>query len=81
MIGLGNVGSGMCYNLLKAGYRVTVFDLNEPALNIAVSRGASGAPSAAAAVREADIVVTKLPAGAHVLSVYFGEGGVVRSAK
>ena len=32
-IGLGNMGSGMCANLVKAGHSVKAFDLNPQAIN------------------------------------------------
>jgi 3-hydroxyisobutyrate dehydrogenase len=69
-IGLGNMGGGMAANLVKAGHEVTAFDLAETAVTRAVSAGCSAAASAAAAARDADAVVTMLPAGRHVASVY-----------
>ena len=79
-IGLGNMGSGMCANLAKAGYDVRAFDLNPDAVKKAEASGAKGAPSVADAVRGADVVVSMLPAGKHVLSVYFGDDGVAAHA-
>ncbi|WP_421791737.1 3-hydroxyisobutyrate dehydrogenase [Hyphobacterium sp.] len=69
-IGLGNMGSGMCANLVKAGHNVRAFDLNPDAVARAESAGADGVDSAAAAVTDADAVVTMLPAGKHVRAVY-----------
>ncbi len=69
-IGLGNMGSGMAANVVKAGHTVAAFDLSPDALTRAVEHGASAAPSAAEAVKEADIVITMLPAGQHVRQVY-----------
>nr|WP_321361492.1 3-hydroxyisobutyrate dehydrogenase [uncultured Hyphomonas sp.] len=80
-IGLGNMGSGMCANLCNAGNEVHAFDLNEAAVEAAVARGALPALSLADAVKAADVVVTMLPAGKHVLSVYFGDNGVAANAK
>ncbi len=80
-IGLGNMGSGMCANLVKAGHSVRAFDLNPEAVKQAESVGARGAGSLGDAVREADVIVTMLPAGKHVLSVYFGNQGVAAEAK
>lgn len=79
-IGLGNMGSGMCANLVKAGHQVTAFDLNADAVELARQAGASGASSIANAVSGAEAVVTMLPAGKHVLSVYFDADGVASSA-
>jgi 3-hydroxyisobutyrate dehydrogenase len=69
-IGLGNMGSGMAANLVKAGHEVHAFDLSEAALEKAVSNSCSRASSAKQAVSGADAVVTMLPAGKHVLEVY-----------
>ncbi|WP_084396686.1 3-hydroxyisobutyrate dehydrogenase [Henriciella aquimarina] len=79
-IGLGNMGSGMCANLAKAGFEVSAFDLNEAAVKEAVSAGASAAASIKDAVSGADVVVTMLPAGKHVHQVYFGDDGVAAHA-
>ncbi|MFD1105337.1 3-hydroxyisobutyrate dehydrogenase [Sphingobium olei] len=69
-IGLGNMGGGMAANLLKNGYAVRAFDLSEDALRRAVEAGATACASAAEAAAGVDAVVTMLPAGAHVESVY-----------
>lgn len=69
-IGLGNMGNPMAANLVKAGHDVRGFDLVAQNLDAARANGLSVAASAAEAVREADAVVTMLPAGRHVLSVY-----------
>ncbi len=69
-IGLGNMGGGMAANLAKAGHDVRAFDLSEEALGRAVKAGCTRAASAAEAVTGAEAVVTMLPAGKHVASVY-----------
>jgi 3-hydroxyisobutyrate dehydrogenase len=69
-IGLGNMGGPMAANLVKAGHKVVAFDLVEGLRNQAKSDGAAIAESAPAAVKGADTVVTMLPAGKHVLSVW-----------
>lgn len=69
-IGLGNMGGGMAANLAKAGHDVRAFDLSEEALTRAVEAGCTRAASAADAVTGAEAVVTMLPAGKHVASVY-----------
>ena len=76
MIGLGNMGSGMCANLVKAGNAVRAYDLSQDAVAQAVRDGAEGATSIADAVLQSEIVVSMLPAGKHVHEVYFGEGGI-----
>ena len=69
-IGLGNMGGGMAANLAKAGHEVMAFDLSQPALDRAEANGCTIAGSAAAAVANAEAVVTMLPAGKHVSDVY-----------
>jgi 3-hydroxyisobutyrate dehydrogenase len=69
-IGLGNMGGPMVANLVRAGDKVTGFDLVEASRSQAKADGAAIADSAAAAVKGADIVITMLPAGKHVLSVW-----------
>ncbi len=69
-IGLGHMGGGMAPNLAKAGHEVRAFDLIEEALVHAVERGCQRAASTDEAVRDADAVVTMLPAGKHVAEVY-----------
>ncbi len=69
-IGLGNMGNPMAANLVKAGHAVRGFDLVDANLEQAASAGVETADSAAAAISGADIVITMLPAGKHVLAVY-----------
>jgi 3-hydroxyisobutyrate dehydrogenase len=72
-IGLGNMGSGMCDNLVKAGHDVRAFDLSDDAVARAVESGASKAASVSEAVTGAEAIVTMLPAGKHVRAVYEGD--------
>jgi 3-hydroxyisobutyrate dehydrogenase len=69
-IGLGNMGCPMAANLVKGGYRVTGFDLSPPACADAREKGIKTATSAPEAVSDADVVITMLPAGRHVLAVW-----------
>jgi 3-hydroxyisobutyrate dehydrogenase len=69
-IGLGNMGGGMAANLVKAGHEVRAFDLSEAALAKAKKSGCLPMGSAVESVRDADVVVTMLPAGKHVRDVY-----------
>ena len=72
-IGLGNMGGGMAANQAKAGHEVQAFDLSAAALEKAVVAGCRKAGSAAAAVKDAEVVITMLPAGQHVRAVYHDE--------
>jgi 3-hydroxyisobutyrate dehydrogenase len=71
-IGLGNMGGPMAANLVAAGYAVTGFDLAPAALEAAAAHGVSIASSAAEAVAGAEVVITMLPTGRHVLQAYSG---------
>lgn len=75
-IGLGNMGSGMCVNLAQKGFDVTAFDLSGVAVKAMVEKGAKGADTIAEVVKDAEVVVTMLPAGRHVHDVYLGAHGV-----
>ncbi len=72
-IGLGQMGSGMAANLVKAGHNVRAFDLSRAALDQAVTNGCFAAADVADAVGGAAAVVTMLPAGRHVSAVYHDE--------
>ena len=69
-IGLGNMGGGMAANQAKAQHHVAAFDLSPQALERAAGAGCHLAGSVAEAVKEAEVVITMLPAGAHVRAVY-----------
>ena len=69
-IGLGNMGGPMAANLVKAGHKVVGFDLLAAHLEEAKANGLEIATSAVDAVQAADAIITMLPAGKHVLSVY-----------
>ena len=80
-IGLGNMGAPMAANLVKAGHRVTGFDLVSQAVERLAAKGGSAAASAAAAAGAGEIVITMLPAGPQVRSVYLGEDGLLVHAR
>src|SRR6478672_12433720 len=69
-IGLGNMGGPMAANLVKAGHKVTAFDLVAASRDQAKADGAAIAESSVSSVKGADVVVTMLPAGKHVISVW-----------
>ena len=69
-IGLGHMGGGMAPNLAEAGHEVRAFDLVPDAVQHAVDGGCTAAASAGDAIRDADVVITMLPAAKHVRAVY-----------
>ncbi len=80
-IGLGNMGGPMAENLIKSGMRVTVFDLVADAVAALKSKGAKAAQSAVEAVKDADVVITMLPAAKHVKSLYLGDDGIINATQ
>lgn len=76
-IGLGHMGGPMAANLVKAGYPVRAFDLVPAALDAAREAGAQVAASAIDAVRDAQVVISMLPASRHVEGLYLGENGIL----
>lgn len=79
-VGLGNMGGPMAANLVKAGHRVKGYDLVAENLEKAVSVGLIAATSLTDAVEGADTVITMLPAGPAVRTVYQGPGGIFGAA-
>ncbi len=69
-IGLGNMGGGMAANLVKAGHEVHAFDLSPEALARAKDNGCATYTSVREAVQGAEAVVSMLPNGKIVESVY-----------
>src|SRR5271169_810767 len=69
-IGLGNMGGPMAANLVKGGHKVTAFDLVAASRDQAKADGAAVGESSVGSVKGADVVITMLPAGKHVLSVW-----------
>ena len=69
-IGLGNMGGGMAANLVKAGHQVHAFDLSAEALEKAQVNGCTPFTTVREAVQGVDAVVSMLPNGGIVKSVY-----------
>ena len=74
-VGLGNMGGPMAANLAAGGHEVSVFDLVPSALERAQKAGCVPAESAAAAVSNAKVIFSMLPAGRHVAGLYLGKEG------
>ncbi|MHA3723021.1 NAD(P)-dependent oxidoreductase [Leucobacter sp. HY1910] len=80
-VGLGNIGSRVTPHLLKAGYKVTVTDLNTAAVDALVAQGAVAGASPADVARDADVVILSLPTPNIVKAVLAGENGILSTAK
>ncbi|OAL76669.1 3-hydroxyisobutyrate dehydrogenase [Acinetobacter sp. SFB] len=76
-IGLGNMGGSMAQNLLKSDHQVFGYDLSAVALQHFAQAGGVVCDSPQAAAKQADIVVSMLPAAKHVREVYLGEHGIL----
>jgi 3-hydroxyisobutyrate dehydrogenase-like beta-hydroxyacid dehydrogenase len=77
-IGLGQMGSGMAANLVRAGHSVTVFNRSREKTKPLVDLGAT----AAAEIAEAcggEVVISMLADDHAVENVAYGEGGIVAS--
>ena len=76
-IGLGNMGAPMARNLIKAGHSLNLFDLNKDILSELAAQGGRISASPKEAAQGVELVITMLPAAAHVRSVWLGEEGVL----
>jgi 3-hydroxyisobutyrate dehydrogenase len=79
-IGLGNMGGPMAANLIDAGHSLTGFDLSADAIATFEGNGGESVSAVTDAVNGMDVVVTMLPAGAHVRQVYLGDSGALSAA-
>ncbi|OLS64740.1 3-hydroxyisobutyrate dehydrogenase [Pseudomonas putida] len=80
-VGLGNMGAPMARNLIKAGHSLNLFDLNTTVLAELAELGGHISDSPRDAASNAELVITMLPAAAHVRSVYQGENGVLAGVR
>ncbi|ATA54264.1 3-hydroxyisobutyrate dehydrogenase [compost metagenome] len=74
-IGLGNMGGPMALNLHKAGHTLSAFDLSAEACKKFAAEGLPIAKSAAETVAGAEVVISMLPASAHVEGLFLGGAG------
>lgn len=79
-IGLGIMGKPMAKNLMKAGYRLVVFDTNAAPMKELAAAGAETAASPKEVAEKCDVVVTMLPNSPHVRAVVSGPRGVIEGA-
>ncbi|MEU1789072.1 2-hydroxy-3-oxopropionate reductase [Streptomyces sparsogenes] len=80
-IGLGIMGGPMAANLVKAGHTVTGCNRSRAAVDTLVAAGGRGADSIAEAVRDAEVVITMVPADPQVKEVVLGQDGVLEHAR
>ena len=80
-IGLGTMGAPMARNVLKGGYRMTVFDINANTVADLVRAGAAAAGSAREVAAVSDIIITMLPDAPDVERVVLGADGVIEGIR
>ena len=80
-IGLGIMGKPMSKNLLKAGYDLTVCDINASAVAEVVALGAKAASTPKEVAAQTEIIITMLPNSPQVKTVVLEENGVIEGAK
>lgn len=80
-IGLGIMGRPMAKNLLKAGYDLTVYDLNAQAVQDVAASGAKAGKSVKEVAAGVDVLITMLPNSPHVKQVLLGEGGALTALR
>ena len=77
-IGLGNMGSAMAANLIKAGHEVTVYNRSRGKVDALAAEGARPADSVAEACG-GDVVISMLANDEAVEGIVFGDGGILAS--
>jgi 3-hydroxyisobutyrate dehydrogenase-like beta-hydroxyacid dehydrogenase len=80
-LGLGTMGSGMAANLVKAGYKLTVWNRNAEKCEPFARKGAGVADTPADAVRDVDLVMYSLSNDQAVEEVVFGAEGILSGIK
>ena len=76
-IGLGNMGTGMAGNIIRAGYPVVVHDKREARARAFMDRGARRGRSPVEVARLAEVVFTSLPGPSEVEDVALGPEGIL----
>ncbi|HHY46727.1 MAG TPA: 2-hydroxy-3-oxopropionate reductase [Firmicutes bacterium] len=80
-IGLGIMGRPMAKNLVKAGYRLVVHDINPAPVEELVSLGQEAARSPREVAERTDVIITMLPNSPDVKQVILGPDGVLEGAR
>ncbi len=80
-IGLGRMGLPMSYNLLRAGYDLTVHNRSQDKVRQIADAGATAAASTAAVVADCDVVLACLPDVATCEAVLLGDAGALANAR
>lgn len=80
-VGLGIMGKSMTRNLMKAGYELHIFARTRAKVEDVIREGAIFHPSVGECVEEVEAMISIVGYPADVEEVYFGEKGILNSAK
>ena len=81
LIGLGIMGGPMGCNLLRAGYRLTVHDVDRAAVDVLVAEGAVSGSTPRGVAADTDVLITMLPDSPQVREVYLGPDGALEALR
>lgn len=81
LIGLGNIGGGMCRRMLEKGIQVVGFDVSTVAAKSAAGWGATVESNLAGVAKHALVIVSSLPNPAIVRDVFLGGDGLIAMAR
>ena len=80
-VGVGIMGQNMAGHLLAAGYHINVFNRTKSKTDALVAKGATWFDSPGALAAQSDLIITMVGFPSDVEEVYFGENGIIHSAK
>ena len=80
-IGLGQMGKWMALNLVKADFDLTVYDINDDAVELLCGQGARRAESSAELAKSVDLIILSLPNSDVVEGVVCGEDGIIQGSR
>jgi 2-hydroxy-3-oxopropionate reductase len=80
-IGLGIMGKPMARNLLKAGYELVVYDIDNASVQDLVGSGAIEGKSSSDVASQCEVIITMLPNSPHVKEVVLGDKGVIHGIR
>ncbi len=81
LVGLGIMGRPMARNLIKAGYDLTVHDVDRRAVDELAAEGAKGGASPREVAAATDVLITMLPDSPQVREVYLGTDGAFEALR
>jgi 2-hydroxy-3-oxopropionate reductase len=80
-IGVGKMGTPMSTHLLKAGYKLAVYDIVPSAMRALTQQGATPANSPAEVAADADIIISMIPDDAALEEISTGTLGIFKGSK